>query len=71
MSMQIVTSPSGLGETTSGETQLVGPSGTSSMIPQASNSSNLFSTFSVKPNGILQMGCATGFTEVMTLTFNS
>ena len=29
MSVQIVTSPSGLGATTSGETQLVGPSGTS------------------------------------------
>ena len=29
MSMQIVTLPSGLGATTSGETQLVGPSGTS------------------------------------------
>ena len=52
MSMQIVTSPSGLGATTSGETQLVGPSGTSSMIPQASNSSNFFSTFSLTPNGM-------------------
>ena len=52
MSMQIVTSPSSLGATTSGETQLVGLFGTSSMIPQASNSSNFFSNFSLTPDGM-------------------
>ena len=51
--------------------QLVGPSGTSSMIPQASNLSNFFSTFSLTPNGILWMGCATSFTGVLSLIFDS
>ena len=71
MSTQILRSPSGFGTTTSGETQLVGPSGTSAVIPQASNLSNFYPTFSLTPNGILRTGCATGFLEVLTLRFNS